>query len=280
MLGSPNFATLLSGHQTHLLFLILCLSPIAESRGEDFKIFKDDRSGFVKSLTHNTDSSVIDTEKNFSQKPVLPTKKNCVVGKGKNERRVNSFQREGAIGANAYAYRAFDVNFDMCPRSERIGPEMFMDEGFEVGWLIVECPVIQDGVKGLGTWGLDSGAGNNKTRNAILLNFYTTPDRVGIGHFGADLIDFEASKKTPAELRLYDDGRLVFRREFDWGTHKEGHEESHFLGVVAQSKKVFFDQIIIILGDDASKPSKDEPNGFNEHWAADRFTFGQAYARE
>lgn len=279
MLRSPSFATLLYGYKVHMLFVVLCLSPIAESRGEDFKIFKDDRSGFVKSLTHNIDSSVIDTEMNFSPKQVSPTKKNRAVGK-KNKRRVNSFQREGAIGANAYAYRAFDVNFGMCPRSERIGPEIFMKETFEVGWLIVGCPVIQDGVKGIGTWGLDSGAGNNKTRNSVLFNFFVTPNRAGIGHFGADLIDFEASKKTPAELRLYDDGRLVLRREFDWGTHKEGHEESHFLGVVAQSKKAFFDQIIIILGDDASRPGNVEIKGFNEHWAADRFTFGQAFGGE
>ena len=171
MLRSPSFARSLCRYKTHLFFVVLCLSPIGELRGEDFKIFKDDRSGFVKSLTHNIDSSVIDTEKNFSQKPVSPTKKRCFVGKGKNKRGVNSFQREGAIGANKYAYRAFDVNFDMCPRSERIGPEIFMKEKFEVGWLIVECPVVQNGIKGIGTWGLDSSAGNNSTRNAVLFNF-------------------------------------------------------------------------------------------------------------
>ena len=137
--------------------------------------------------------------------------------------------------------------------------------------LNVELPASQSGATGSGSWGLDSLGGSTSSANALLIDFVTTTGGLGVGHFGLDLIDWEASAAfTSGQLRLYDDGSLVFTYDFAWGAGA-GNGEVHFLGVAAVGAS-FFDQALVVLGDDG-------PGGGNfERWAADRIMFGQAVA--
>ena len=135
----------------------------------------------------------------------------------------------------------------------------------------IETPAAQSGALGSGSWGLDSGSGSTASPNGLLADFVTTPGGAGVGHFGVDLLDFEASATfTAAQLRLYDDGVLVFSHTFSLPS--AGNGSGHFLGVIAipGDGGVLFDQALIVLGDDGPG------DGRFERWAADRFTFGTA----
>ncbi|MEO1994607.1 MAG: hypothetical protein ABGZ17_04965, partial [Planctomycetaceae bacterium] len=133
----------------------------------------------------------------------------------------------------------------------------------------VETPVKQDGAYGMGSWGIDSSGGSRTSRNALLIDFTRTPDDRGVGHFGVDLHDFEATQATPGSLRVYDDGVLMFHQDLTWATN-DGDGQSHFVGVVATQADAFFDQVAIVVGDNGPG------HGFTQRWAADRITFGQA----
>lgn len=72
-----------------------------------------------------------------------------------------------------------------------------------------------------------------------------------------------------AEIHLYDDGSLVYNQDVTWSDN--GNNTSHSLGIVAEGTSQYFDQVVIAVGDDGSG------RGLREFWAADEFTFGQAY---
>jgi hypothetical protein len=134
----------------------------------------------------------------------------------------------------------------------------------------VELPAGQGGASGLGSWGVDSGAGSTQTANALVVDFVTTPGDDGVGHFGVDLLDFESSAEFgAAQLRVYDDGQLVYQQPLLWDSDN-GNNVSHFVGIVAGSTDAMFDQVALVVGDD-------DGNGVgSERWAADRLTFGRA----
>ena len=121
----------------------------------------------------------------------------------------------------------------------------------------------------MGSWGIDSSGGSRSSRNALLIDFTQTPGDRGVGHFGVDLHDFEATQATPGSLRVYDDGVLMFHQDLTWATN-DGDGQSHFVGVVATQADSFFDQVAIVVGDNGPG------HGFTQRWAADRITFGQA----
>ncbi len=136
---------------------------------------------------------------------------------------------------------------------------------------------------GMADWGVDSMGSfdSGSTRNAALFDFTTTPNSSGIGHFGLYLHDLESdSNFRLAELRLYQGGSLTHSQPIDWGAGFNGNDESHFLGIVAHNPNEFFDQVVIAVGDDNDLGGTDcglRGCGYLEAWAADRFTFGQAY---
>jgi hypothetical protein len=225
------------------------------SRADEFLVFQDDRAGFQTSLDVNPLSTVIDSGGAFAASPTAATG-------------LASVTRTGLIGGAAYAWVGYDINFSNAPTGH-VTPGAAGGDVASATPVDVETPTSQGGATGAGAWGLDSGSGSSTSRNALLIDFTTTAGGLGIGHFGLDLVDFEASSAfTRGTLRLYRAGTLVFTRDFDWGA-QNGDGQVHFLGVVS-SGTGFFDQVAVVLGDDTAG------GGLSETWAADRFTFGQA----
>ena len=244
---------------------------------EGFRIIFDKRADFEAALTEEPRSTVTDTSERFTR--AIATLEERTLTKGKKPRTVNWVTREGHIDKQAYSYTVYDINFGDAPVAAPFGPELSMKgERFEIDKLDpLGFPIVQDGVKGNGSWGLDSGSGRSGSKNAALFDFTTTPGGKGLRHFGLDLIDWEASKSVPAELRLYKDGKLLFEKPFHWDTPRQGHKEHHFLGVTAVGEEHFFNQVIVVIGDD-KVAAKGVPGGA-ERWAADSFTFGQAFSK-
>jgi len=230
-------------------------SSVASARADGFLVFQDDRPGFTASLDVNPLSSVIDSGGAFAPNPAAATN-------------LASVTRSGAIGGQAFTWVGYDVNFSNTPTGH-VTPGVVGGDIASATPVDVETPVSQGTATGAGSWGLDSGSGSTTSRNALLVDFTTTPSGLGVGHFALDLVDFEASAAfTRGTLRLYRAGSLVFTRDFDWGAH-DGNNEVHFLGVVAIGAGSF-DQIAVVVGDDSAG------GGNSETWAADRFTFGLA----
>jgi hypothetical protein len=180
-----------------------------------------------------------------------------------------SLVRTGTIDGVAWAYEAFDVDFSAAPVGFLTVGAVGGDN-FDLDLVDVERPASQSGATGSGSFGLDSGAGSTATPNALLVHFGVTPGGLGVGFFGVDLLDFEASGLfTTGQLRLYDGGALVFAAPIDFGANA-GNGEAHFFGVVANLAQggVLFDTVAFVLGDDSAD------GGRFERWAADRFTFG------
>lgn len=233
--------------------LLAALAPLA--RAEGYLVFQDDRSAFASSLDVDPLSTIVDTGGAFAPNPV------AAAG-------LASITRSGSIGGAAYTWVGYDINFSNAPTGT-LTPGAVGGDIASATPVNVETPAAQGTVTGLGTWGLDSGSGSTTSRNALLVHFAETPLGLGIGHFGLDLLDFEASSAfTSGTLHLYRQGTLVFSRDFDWGI-EDGNNQSHFLGVVAVGGG-WFDQVAIVVGDDTAG------GGNAETWAADRFTFGQA----
>lgn len=226
---------------------------LAASPAQAFSLWTDNRAGFDASL--NSNATIVDSDSLFAADPSVGTGLSSVV-------------RSGNIGGDTYGYEVFDVNFGAGSTGQ------LTDDILSLSGLNIESSVSQDGATGSGSWGIDSSGGSNSSRNAALFDFTTTPDGMGIGHFGVDLHDFETSVAgTLAQIRLYRSGELISAQDFDWGSPDNGNGESHFLGVTATDESEFFDQVMIVLGDDDVGDF-----GNRERWAADRMTFGAAYA--
>jgi len=223
-----------------------------------YLVFRDDRAGFNAALQEGPLSTVVDSSGAFAPNPA------AAAG-------VAALTRSGSISGQAFTYRVYDVNYSNSP-SGTVTPGSSGGDVSSGSTLNVELPAVASGATGTGSFGIDNAGGDPGTRNAVLVDFTTTPGGLGIGHFGLDLIDFEA---TPAfvrgELRLYDAGVLVFSHLFDWSP-ATGNGEVHFLGVVAVSgQSTRFDQAMVVIGDDNG-------TGNGEGYGADRFTFGQTIA--
>jgi hypothetical protein len=239
--------------------VVLALAPAASARADGFLVFQDDRPGFQASLDVNPLSTVIDSGGAFAPNPAAATN-------------LASVTRTGTIGGQTYAWTGYDINFSNAPTGH-VAPGVVGGDIASATPVDVETPVSQGTATGAGSWGLDSGSGSTTSRNALLVDFTTTPGGLGIGHFGLDLVDFEASSAfTRGTLRLYRAGTLVFTRDFDWGA-QDGNNQVHFLGVVAVGAGTF-DQAAFVVGDDSAG------GGNAETWAADRFTFGGAHASD
>jgi hypothetical protein len=235
---------------------LLCLASAASAHADSYLVFQDDRPGFQASLDVNPASTVIDSGGAFAPNPAAAVN-------------LASVTRSGAIGGQAYSWTGYDINFSNTPTGA-LTPGTAGGDIASATPVDVELPVSQGTATGSGSWGLDSGSGSTTSRNALLVNFTTTPAGLGVGHFGLDLVDFEASSAfTRGTLRLYRGGSLVFTRDFDWGA-QDGNNQVHFLGVVASAGAANFDQVVLVVGDDSAG------GGNSETWAADRFTFGQA----
>lgn len=240
-----------------------------------FQLYLDDPTGFQDSLSEDSLSTIVDTNDNFASTPSAAT----------NQLKLT---RTGAIDGSNFSYDIYDVNFSnnsvslgsqgLTPGAPS-GTDADIDSNSN---LEIETPEVeQDGASGNGDWGIDSKGTPDRrsTRNAAIFDFTATPNNSGIGHFGLYLHDLESDPNfTLAELRLYQGGVLIHSQDIDWGTDNNGSQfngdgESHFLGISAEGNSQFFDQLAIVVGDDNAG------NGFTEAWAADEFTFGQAYAK-
>lgn len=233
------------------------LASAAPARADGYLVFQDDRAGFHASLDVNALSTVIDSGGAFAANPTAATGLASIV-------------RNGTVNGQGFAWTGYDINFANVPTGT-LAPGVVGGDIASATTVDVETPASQGTVTGAGFWGLDSGSGSTTTRNAFLIDFTATPGSLGIGHFGLDLIDFEAAAAfTRGTLRLYNAGTVVFSRDFDWGL-ANGNNQTHFLGVVAlNGVGDFFDQALLVVGDDSAG------GGNSETWAADRFTFGQA----
>lgn len=241
------------------LFAALVLGLLAprSARAGSYVVIDGDRATF-DALVQSGGSSVVDSHGAFAPDPAAAT------GQA-------SLLRSGTIGGVSFAYEAFDVDFSAAPTGfltvGAVGGDIY-----DLDFVDVELPASQSGATGSGSFGLDSGSGSTATPNALLVHFGVTPGGLGVGHFGVDLLDFEASGLfTTGQLRLYDHGALVFAAPIDFGAGA-GNDEAHFLGVIADPTQggVLFDTVAFVLGDDSSG------DGRFERWAADRFTFGLA----
>ncbi len=233
------------------------LAIAVAARADGYVVYVDDRSGFDDALLELGGTSIVDSGGAFAPDPLAGTS-------------LTSVLRSGLVGGDPFTYVAYDVDFSNAPTGT-VTPGAVGGDVFDTDRLNVERPAAQSGAVGVGTWGLDSSSGSTSTRNALLVDFTSTPGGGGVGHFGLDLLDFEAATGfTSGELRLYDGGALVYSRPFSWsGT--DGNGETHFLGVAALAGGgALFDQVALVVGDDSNG------GGGGERWAADRLTFGQA----
>ena len=241
----PKYLLLSSG--------IALITSIAASPAQAFSLFIDNRTDFNNSFTSNSTSTIVDSGGAFGADEAIATN-------------LSSLTRSGTINGEAFSYDVFDVNFSNSPTGT------LSDDILSTSGLNIEAPASQDGATGTGTWGIDSSGGNNSTRNAALFDFTATPNGNGIGHFGIDLHDFESSLDgTQGELRLYREGSIIWTSAIDWGAGANGNAESHFLGITAGGSSEFFDQVMLVVGDDDEGDS-----GNRERWAADNISFGQA----
>jgi hypothetical protein len=235
--------------------VVVVLAIASAARADGFLMFLDDRPGFQASLDVNPLSTVVDSGGAFAPNPAAATN-------------LASVTRSGTIGGQTFTWVGYDINFSNTPTGH-VTPGTVGGDIASATPVDVETPVSQGTATGAGSWGLDSGSGSTTSRNALLVDFTTTPGGLGVGHFALDLVDFEAASAfTRGTLRVYRAGSLVFTRDFDWGA-QDGNNQVHFLGVVAVGDGTF-DQVALVVGDDSAG------GGNSETWAADRFTFGSA----
>jgi hypothetical protein len=227
------------------------------ARADAYLVFQDDEDAFLAALTMRGDSTVVDSGGAFAPDPA------AAAG-------VASVTRTGTIGTDAFSFTVQDVNASAAPTG-RLGVGQ---DVASTSTLAVERPVANGGATGTGSFGYDSQGSpdGSTTRNAMLVDFTTTPGGAGIGHFALELVDFEAGA-TPGELRLYDGGTLVFASPFAFAGPRYGDAENHFLGVVAVGAAASFDQVMLVIGDETTSPN-------SENWAADRMRFGLAHNPE
>jgi len=238
-----------------LSFLIPALLGAAAgpARADPYLVFHDDRAAFESALSGRSESTVVDSDGAFAPDPTLGS--------------VPFVTRSGTIAGESFSYAIYDLQFANAPTGF-IQPGVVGDDVGALSGIIVESPAAQSGGVGSGSWGVDSGAVSTSRRSGLLVDFTTAP-AAGIGHFGVDLVDFEADVGSEGELRLYAAGALVYSTTFAL-TPDGGNDSSHFLGVVvdAGAGGVAFDQAVVLVGTSTDR------------WAADGFTFGVARTPE
>lgn len=219
------------------------------ARADAYLVFNGDRSAFESALSSRPESTVVDTGGAFAPDPTLGT--------------FDAVTRSGTVAGQAFSYTAYDLQFSTSPTGT-IAPGTVGGDVGALSTLTVESPAGQSGGVGSGSWGVDSGAVSTSRRSGLLVDFTTAPG-AGIGHFGVDLIDFEAGVGSEGELRLYAAGLLVYSTTFALAPDG-GNDASVFLGVVANPAEggTSFDQAVVLVGT------------ATDRWAADRITFGVA----
>ena len=237
---------------------ILTIAPSALAFSVVFGDRNTARADFIDSLNTNSLSTVVDDGTNFG---VVPA-----------EGSVFSVSRNGTINGENFAYTIYDIDFSTSPTGV-INPGIEGNDIDELDNVSVETPAAQDTAVGDYGWGVDSATGANSTPNAALFDFAGN----SIGHFGVDLHDFEAGANdslsgASGEIRVYDSSNLVFSYDLQFPAPNYGDRQSLFVGVSANNTDEFFNQIAFVLGDDNVGG-----NGYTERWAADGFTFGEAY---
>ena len=180
------------------LALTMLLGFSAPARADAFLVFQDDRAAFDGVLAGNGGSTVVDTGGAFSADPTLGS--------------TASVSRTGSVGGETFAYTAYDLQFSKTPTGA-ITPGVIGDDVGALSGLLVESPASQSGGVGSGSWGIDSSAVSTSRRSGLLIDFTAAPT-AGVGHFGVDLIDFEADVGSEGELRLYAAGLLVYSTAF------------------------------------------------------------------
>ena len=250
------------------------------------------RSEFINSLGVDSLSTVVDNGTDFGTAPT-PTGTN-----------LDSVTRTNSINGKTFSYTIYDIDFSDTPNG-LITPAIAGNDIDDTDFLQIEIPVAQGDADGTNEWwGVDGRTGNG-TSNAALFDFAGN----SIGHFGVDLHDFEAGEGigfsnntsgASGAIRIYQSGILVFsydltfpgvagggstdnpsdRRDNDSTFPGYGNNQSMFVGVSASNPSEFFDQIVFVLGDDdvdtvGARTSVND--GSTEQWAADGFTFGEAY---
>ena len=248
------------------------------------------RTDFNNAFNTNTASTVIDDGTSFGVAPVIGS--------------VAKVERNGNIGTKSFSYKIYDINFSNAPTGS-ISPGSVGDDISELDNITVEIPAKQELAKGIYGWGVDGESGKGTTANAALFDFTGN----SIGHFGIDLHDFEAGTGIDAnnntsgasgEIRLYQSGNLVHShtlqfpgvdgggstdnpnntKDNDSAYKGYGNKQSMFVGITASDPSEFFDGVVFVLGDDdvdtVGIPSTTN-DGSTERWAADGFTFGEAY---
>ena len=226
----------------------LCATALP-ARADPFLVFQDDRAAFDGALSNTPGSTVVDSGGAFAADPTLGS--------------TPSVTRSGTIAGAPFAYTAYDIQFSNTPTGSLVPGVVGGDVG-ALSSLVVESPARQSGGSGSGSWGIDSSAVSTSRRSGLLVDFTNAPAG-GIGHFGVDLIDFEADVGSEGELRLYAAGLLVYSTTFAL-TPDGGNDSVHFLGVVANPAGggASFDQAVVLVGSSTDR------------WAADRITFGVA----
>jgi len=240
------------------LLVGLCLCALASTaRADAYVVVEGDRSAFEALLSIDGASTIIDSHSAFAADPVAGS--------------TASLLRSGTVAGAVFSYIASDVDF-AATAPGFLSPGSVGGDVLDLDSVFVELPVAQSGAVGVASWGLDSGSGSTSGPNALLVHFSVTPGGAGIGHFGVDLLDFEANGAfTAGQLRLYDDGLLVFAAPLDFGVGA-GNGVSRFVGVAANTAEggLLFDSVALVLGDDGLG------GGRFERWAAESITFGRA----
>lgn len=242
-----------------VLAVAVALGVAFPAHAGSWTVYQDDQSGFTAALTSSPSSTIVDSGGSFAADPASGL--------------ASSVTRTGTVAGGTYTFTVYDSNFSTAP-SGTVSPGSAGGDVASTSQLTVEQPAAQGSATGSGTFGYDSAGSSDSTasRNALLVDFTTTPGGLGLGHFALDLIDFEASLGgVSGLLRLYDGGTLVFSHGFAFAGTNAGNNEVHFLGVVAGDFASYFDQVVLVIGDDTAGGT-----GNSESWAADRFQFGGA----
>lgn len=234
---------------TLLLAATLLAAAAPTARAGPYLVFQDDRAAFQDALTSGASSTVVDSGGAFAADPATGS--------------AAAVTRTGTIAGATFSYTAYDLQLSTSPTGTLTPGTVGGDVG-ALSSLTIESPATQSGGVGSGSWGIDSGAVSTSRRSGLLVDFTTVPAG-GVGHFGVDLIDFEADVGSEGELRLYAAGLLVYSTTFAL-TPDGGDDTSHFLGVVANPADggTGFDQAVVLVGTTTDR------------WAADRITFGVA----
>ena len=262
------------------------------------------REEFENSLNTNSLSTVIDDGTNFG---AVPNSANFP--DSPNFPSVASVPRSGTIDGKNFTYTIYDIDFSDSPNGS-LTPGSIGGDIEDLDNVTIEIPAGQEGANGIYDWGVDSSTGSG-TSNAALFDFTGN----SIGHFGVDLHDFEAgfgiedpNSGASGEIRIYQSGNLVqsyvlqFPGPNGGGTTDNpnntdandskiagyGNRQSMFVGITANNSSEFFDRVVFVLGDDdvgnfdenGMIITSDINDGSTERWAADGFTFGEAYQQE